>query len=295
MILKSLSRKSNIGQLVQYLFKHDEGDKPKPLLKHNLRARSIKGWTKEFEDNNDQRLRKRIDSPKLNHVVISFHHGDQKKVTDRILKDLAKQYIELRGKDSLYLVNVHKDRQHVHFHIIQSTVKYLTGETNRLSKKEFQELKINLQEYQRQKYPQLKQSLPDHGKNQKHRSAILKDQIIDKGHSHKLLVYQQVEKLYNNSKSLDGFYRNLKAQGYEPYQRGNSTYGIEHEGRNFRFKTMGLTPEKLEDLNKPAIKEERSLRELQELRNLKAQDREPKEINPENPKSSPFQKSDLQR
>jgi hypothetical protein len=271
MILKSLSRKSNVGQLIQYLFKHDAGDKPKPLLKHNLRARSIKGWTKEFEDNNALRLRKRVDSPKLNHVVISFHHGDQKNITDKILKDLAKQYIELRGKDSLYLVNVHRDKQHVHFHIAQSTVRYKTGETNRLSKKEFQELKINLQEYQRQKYAQLKHSLPEHGK--KHRSAILKVQALEKGQSHKQQVYEAVDKIYSNSKSLDAFYQKLSKNGYEPYIRGGKLYGVEHQDRNFRFNTMGITNEKLEALNKQPSKEEKALKELKELRSSKEADR----------------------
>lgn len=46
--LKNLTRRNNTGQLVNYLFKQEKDNKPKPILKHNLKSRTTKGWTKEL-------------------------------------------------------------------------------------------------------------------------------------------------------------------------------------------------------------------------------------------------------
>ena len=69
MILKNLTRRSNIGQLVNYILKPEKNEKAEPILKHNLRSRSAIGWTKEFESNDALRLYKRSDNIKLNHTI----------------------------------------------------------------------------------------------------------------------------------------------------------------------------------------------------------------------------------
>jgi hypothetical protein len=75
-ILKNLTRRSNIGQLVNYILKLEKDEKAEPILKHNLRSRSATGWTKEFESNEALRLYKRSDNIKLNHTILSFSNKD---------------------------------------------------------------------------------------------------------------------------------------------------------------------------------------------------------------------------
>ena len=62
MILKNLTRRSNTGQLVNYLFKQEKDNYPKPVLKHNLKSHTTKGWTKELNNNFELRLNKRKDN-----------------------------------------------------------------------------------------------------------------------------------------------------------------------------------------------------------------------------------------
>ncbi len=102
MILKNLTRRSVTGQLVNYLFKQEK-DKPKPILKHNLRSRTTKGWTKEFDKNFEFRLHKRKDNIKLHHTIISFSNKDKQNIHTALLKDITKRYIKLRGKENIYL------------------------------------------------------------------------------------------------------------------------------------------------------------------------------------------------
>ena len=173
MILKNLTRRSGTGQLVNYLFKNEKDKKPEPVLKHNLRSRTTKGWSKEFDRNFELRNNRRKDNIRLHHTIISFSNKDKNHINQGLLKDITKKYIELRGKDNIYLASSHQDKEHIHLHIVMSTIKYLTGESNRLSRQEFKEIKLALDTYQKEKFPELVNSLPNHGKS---KSVQLTDQ-----------------------------------------------------------------------------------------------------------------------
>src|SRR5881396_3808377 len=110
MIIKTLSRKSNTGQLVNYIFKYvfreqqknihpekpeqSKSDKGKFIVRHNIRSRSVKGYMKEFKENESYRLVHRKDSVKLFHTIISFSNKDKQHINDKLLKDIAKKFIE---------------------------------------------------------------------------------------------------------------------------------------------------------------------------------------------------------
>lgn len=277
MILKNLTRRSNTGQLVNYLFKQEKDNKPKPILKHNLRSRTTKGWTKELDKNFELRLNKRKDNIRLHHTIISFSNKDKKQINIDLLKDITKKYIELRGKENQYLVSTHNDKEHIHLHIVMSSIKYLTGESNRISRQEFKDLKLALDQYQKEKYPELVHSLPAHGKSQKLQLSDpeLKLQDREGKLSQKQGLLETVETVYSRSKSIDNFLSELKSEGIKTYDRGGKVYGVEDEtGRHYRFKTLGFDLKKLEELDRQAQVEARQLQELASLRDLKSQDRE---------------------
>ncbi len=276
MILKNLTRRSNIGQLVNYILKPSKNEKAEPILKHNLRSRSPDGWTKEFESNDALRLYIRSDNIKLNHTILSFSNKDMEHISKDLLKDISKKFIELRGKDNLYLASSHNDKDHIHLHILMSATKYMTGESNRISKLEFRELKLALDAYQKEKYPELIHSLPAHGKlNNIHSQNIsypFKDS--DKTLSLKQQISEKIEEIYGKVNSSQEFLSQLKFEGLEPYSRGGSVYGVEEQGRHFRFKTLGFDINKLDELDKKSSKEEAELQELCDLRESKNLEKE---------------------
>jgi len=276
MILKNLTRRNNTGQLVNYLFKKEK-DKPKPILKHNLRSRTTKGWTKEFDKNFEIRLHKRKDNIRLHHTIISFSNKDKQNIKPDLLKDITRRYIELRGKENIYLASSHNDKEHIHLHIVMSSTKLITGESNRITRQEFKELKLTLDAYQKEKYPELIHSLPHHGKSKKLQltDPEQKLQYREGKLSKKQELFQIVETVFNRSKSVDNFLSELKSEGYNSYSRGGKIYGLEDEtGNHYRFKTLGFDLNKLEELTQQAQTEAKQLQELSSLRESKNQDRE---------------------
>jgi hypothetical protein len=275
-ILKNLTCRSNIGQLVNYILKPEKIEKAEPILKHNLRSRSPIGWTKEFESNNALRLYKRSDNIKLNHTILSFSNKDIEHISKDLLKDISKKFIELRGNDNLFLASSHHDKDHIHLHILMSATKYMTGESNRISKLEFKELKLALDAYQKEKYPELAHSLPEHGKRSKVQSST-KEYPIQNDNvklSQKQQISETIAEIYGKTKSSQEFLSQLKFEGLEPYFRGGSVYGVEDQGRHYRFKTLGFDINKLDELDKKSSKEEDELQQLSDLRESKSLEKE---------------------
>lgn len=274
MILKNLTRKSGTSQLVNYLFKNEKDKKPEPILKHNLRGRTTQGWSKEFEHNFELRNNRRKDNIQLHHTIISFSNKDKKHIYPELLKDITKKYIELRGKDNIYLASSHHDKEHIHLHIVMSSIKYLTGESNRISRKEFKEIKLALDTYQKDKYPELVNSLPNHGKSKR---VQLNDmdknlQISDRKLSQNQDVLEIVRMVFDRSKSVDNFLSELKSEGYNTYMRGGKIYGIDDASeRHYRFKTLGIDLNKLEEKDRQSQVEAKQLQELAELRDSKVE------------------------
>jgi len=275
-ILKNLTRRSNIGKLVNYILKPEKNEKAEPILKHNLRSRSANGWTKEFESNDSLRLYKRSDNIKLNHTILSFSNKDIEHINKSLLEDISRKFIELRGKENLYLASSHHDKDHIHLHILMSATKYLTGESNRISKKEFHELKLSLDAYQKQKFPELIHSLPEHGKRSKIHSPTNEYPIQNDNTklSQKQQISGTISEIYSRANSSQEFLSQLKFEGLEPYYRGGSVYGVEDQGRHFRFKTLGFDINKLAELDKKPSKEEIELQELSDLRESKNLEKE---------------------
>lgn len=275
-IIKSLSRRNNTLQLVDYLFKQRVDEKVLPVLKHNLRSNSIKGWAKEFEQNETLRINKRSNAIKLTHNILSFSNKDKKSITLDLLKDISKKFVELRGQDNLYLATCHTDKDHIHLHIILSGSKYLTGESNRISKAEFQELKLALDQYQKEKYPQLVNSLPEHGKSRNGQQKVKNGKSLDGQPvvSNRQEILSKTEAIYKSSKSLDDFLSQLKSLGFEPYYRGGNLYGLGNEqGQHFKFKTMGFDQDRLRDLDQRRSGKENELQEIRDLRDSKSSEK----------------------
>jgi hypothetical protein len=279
MIIKSLSRKANPQQLLKYVLryianeKQQSKDKATIILKHNLRnTRSINGYIKAFADNESFRLYRRKDSVILYHDIISLHPLNKNNITSAMLKDIATQYIERRGTNNLYLIAQHSDKDHEHLHCVISGVQ-TNGYSSRISKQEFKSLKLHLERYQHEKYPELDASHIEHNKLQKKsKEQIIKSvKLLRQSHTQELLVF--LEKQFEQVSSKETFINTLKERKYEPYFRNNILQGVTVEGRKFRFSRLGYSPEKIDSLEKKIIPEQNILNELQQLRKGKPKER----------------------
>ncbi len=252
MIVKSLSRKTNISQLVEYLFAQTKTTSTPLIITHNLKSKTIPEWVAEFSSNEKYRLHPRSNGVKIYHTILSFAAPDTPYLAPESLIKIAKKFIALRGRESIYLGTAHYDRGHVHLHIIMSGTKYKTGEANRISKQDFLKLKQELDRYQREYFPKLIHSLPIHtptsNLSEQHTSYLSKNH---RGHLEQLTSMLTIA--YSKAISLSDFINQIELLGYKLYYRNSHVQGILHEGKKYRLSTLGYKPNQLQSFHAPAL------------------------------------------
>ena len=286
MIIKSLSRKSNTGQLVNYVFKYvfkeknieptkpeqSKNDKSKFIIRHNIRSRSVKGFIKEFKENEKYRLVHRKDSVKLFHNIISFSNKDKEHINDKLLKDIAQKFIEERGLNNMYAGTKHEDKDHIHLHITISGTQ-LNGRSSRISKQQLHHIKIALDKYQREKYPQLKHSLPEHGKSKRLAKEAIVERVKTERQTDKQALIESLEKAYSTSKSQEQFISRLINSGHQPYFRNGAFQGVRFEGKTkYRLSGLGFDKTRLQALGQVKTNQDKTLNELRNLRASRSND-----------------------
>lgn len=270
MIIKSMSRRTGIKQLLTYIFKEERLDEHegslhfKPItIKHNVTGRNVNRFAKQFEFNENLRKIKRPDRVVVYHEVISFSIHDREHLNAKILKDISRKYIEERGKENLYVMHSHLSKQHLHIHAAVSGSQFLNGKANRMSKAQFEKMKINLEEYQKKKYPELKASIV-----YTNREKGKKTDKKTERQSNRNNLIEVVEKAYSNSHSVLEFETYIQNQGHKTYYRADTLAGIVYNGEmKFRFSKLGFDAEKLQKLEERENEFEKQLMELEEIRN----------------------------
>mgnify|MGYP003635452336 CR=1 FL=1 len=173
MIVKAISHKSphraSIKKLINYVFsekkqKDNKQNRPKVIVKKNISGYSPEKWVDAFYKNDQNRTFEHKNRTVLRHEIVSFSKEDNSKLTKEILKDLGKWYLKHRS-DSLGVCGVHWEEA-IHMHFVISAVS-LEGKSTRISRKEFKNFKVELQNYQQEKYPQLSNSIVNHSKKKK--------------------------------------------------------------------------------------------------------------------------------
>ena len=273
MIIKSMSRKNDIGKTISYLFKDEaklKGEGYKPItIRKNIRSRKLENVVKEFKANESLRKQKRTDAVKLYHTVLAFHQKDSQYLNEKALKDFTKEYMKQRG-DNMYIATAHFNTASIHIHICESGSGYMTCKANRLSKQQFRELKVAMQTFQQTKYPKLTNSLPRHQK----------EISISNRQSQKQSLLDCLKQAEGHSKNLTEFLNHIQEFGHQPYYRGDKLAGIKYDGdTKFRFSNLGYK-EKVEELNQRFNEEQQQLQELEDLRSnsvSKEQEQESKE------------------
>jgi len=219
---------------------------------HNLKGRTIGRWVEQFFENESYRRIHRPNSTVLTHEILSWDQRDAKALTLEKLQDITREYIRMRDPAGLYVCLPHFDKGHMHVHICASGLKFHSGKSLRLTKKEFQSLKKDIQNYQLLKYPEISHSTVSYDKKEKMRTT-------EKEYQYKLRTGRQTDKekvitllegCYTQAFSMDDFLGLLKDSGATPYIRSGKTTGIVFNGRKYRFNRHGITQERIEALGK---------------------------------------------
>lgn len=283
MIIKSLSRKNNAAQLVKYVLryslKENRAMKDKEhatiILRHNLRSRSLNGYVKEFRENEMYRIYHRKDAVILFHNILSLHPSDKQKISDAILKDFAKKFVELRARDCLCLAVAHKEKEHTHIHLINSGVK-IDGYSARISKQNFKTIIRTLETYQREKYPELIYSKNNHESVHAKTKEEIVASIKATRQTTKLSLIEELEKTFHDSRTYSEFLDILRKSKYEIYNRNDKPTGLVVDGKKFRFSRLGFDSEKLEQLQSKEQHKQLQVTQLQTIRerSQKVQDKD---------------------
>lgn len=236
------------------------------VIKHNIRGNSINGFIREFEANERGRIHKRKDATVIHHSIISWSNKDSPHITEKMLRDMSREYIKLRGENNLYVGTVHLDREHVHLHVAMGGTT-IDGKSSRISKKEFEEVKIKLQEYQLKKYPELSHSLPEHGKanREKEKEALIKN-VSNRRLSEKESILKCIETNFFKAETTKHFISLLNENGYNEYFRNGKLTGIQTEKYKYRFSSLGLKLDSLHEKDVIVKEQDDTLKELRQAR-----------------------------
>lgn len=94
----------------------------------------------------------------LYHHILSFNPNDP--VTNEILEKTALEYVNQAGLDSfLTYVGFHTSNKNKHIHIMSSSNAYRSKKSFRLSKKELRAVQKQMENFQREHFPQLRNSI----------------------------------------------------------------------------------------------------------------------------------------
>jgi len=248
------------------------------IFKHNVRGDDMQGWISQFQKVEEGRLRKRKDQPVIHHTIISFSNKDKEQITDDKIRIILKEYVRLRGENNLYIGTIHKDREHIHAHIAMSSTNIL-GLSSSVRKKEFEAVKVNLQQFQLRKFPEMVFSAPDHGRakiKRNERRLVGKEvrcpetqDIINKKEEADLVDVQKLGQAQSRLKDL------VQLEKLEMSSISGKLEMIDYGGENKKQEISGQERNALEDLQ--ALRDEGFERDDSEERDYEQEIDEDKE------------------
>lgn len=235
MIVKSKARRTDsFKQLINYIL-HDKGrekDVNSFILTKNLKGDDKDGWIRQFEKNEQNRLRSGKNASKVLHEILSFHSADRSQITKQKLIQITEEYLRLRSENGMFLAVPHMSEAHIHIHICGSPIDYLTGKSLRMTRQEFQKLKIDIQKFQYSRFPELTNSLVDHAPSEGRKRE---PSNFERDKQFVVRILKNVPP--DHWSTFEYCFEN----GLVPYERGGKIVGIEYKGRKYRLVTLGVS------------------------------------------------------
>lgn len=275
MIVKILSRHSpSYKSLISYILREDKTIAGNPaVLTHNIKSRDQDGYLREFLENEATRKYPRDGQIYMYHEILSFNKAESKESVSREnLEIIAREYFTQRNIDGMYLASIHEDKDHAHIHVMSSGLKYRTGLANRLSNKELFQLKFGMQEFHKQRFPEISKSNCNHGAGMLYQT----DREWHKANrelrnQQKLEFTETVNQALENARTQKEFLENLRTAGLHHYERNGVPAGITYEDQKFRFSRLEIPNEKFKDLPIDRLEEQNALDDIQSIRESKSE------------------------
>lgn len=230
-----------------------------PII-HNLYAdgTDLSAVNREFRAN-ARHCPPRKNGVMLYHEILSIAKDNRYSVTPEILTDLAQKYIALRACEALVFGTIHFDEKNPHVHLMISGNLAHRPEKLRLSKLEFDQVKRDLETYQKEKYPFLTHSLVfEQGRGrgeQKEKPSKTRETPKNFSESERTRRLHQQGRAEPSQKdrlrdhirsslvgafSLSDLSERLREHHISLYFRGNRLAGVVFQEKKYRFRTLGI-------------------------------------------------------
>ena len=256
MIIRSLSRKSaSFRQLYHYI--NRDRTIPYSIL-WNLPSHDAFEEKRILETfyENAQLLKKGKKRNLLYHEIMSIlvEPNVPLEAQMQALRDLALKYIQARGQNLLCYGRMHLEGQNLHIHLMISANELNQEKRFHLTSSEFEQVKVQCEQYLQQKYPELRQPVifqkeqtrsPNKTRQREYEFTRRTGQKTQKQQ-----VKERLQTLFQAEResSLESL---LKREGFELYRRGKH-HGVVYRGRKYRMGTLGLEEQFFDALRKPA-------------------------------------------
>jgi len=262
MIWKSIAHhsKGSIGKLLRYMVEGMNDPEKDFMIARNLpTVDNIEQIEASFVEND--KYRKKRSTISHYHSILSFSPSDRENITESMLYDLGQKYMQMRGENALSFCVPHYEKTHFHLHVVHSGSEYKSSKSLRLSDKEFAALPKNMEKYQLEHYPQLVNSIAYLDKELKQKKEVQRDrntrtQKVYRMRQRQSDIITEKERLtetlkraYNHAQSREEFYNLLRKMGLSLYKYRERIAGVMGR-RKYRFKTLGVTKEKLKSLDR---------------------------------------------
>lgn len=179
MIIKTLSRKTGtFKSFLDYIDKGVEEQDKDFIIEKNLWARNQDEYARQFEENYNL-TRKHKNSVKCYHEIISFHELDTVNLNHEKIKDLIDKWISVRANKALVYGRIHRHNKNIHVHLCVSSNNLREKKKNRINKKEYDNCKKDLENYQIERYPELINSVAQQ-REQKTKRTLAEQEILKK-------------------------------------------------------------------------------------------------------------------
>jgi hypothetical protein len=235
------------------------------IIRHNIKGNSIKEWEQQFNENDTYRKQRRKKNVFVTHEILSWAKADVKNMSLEKMETMAREYINLRNPNGMYIIVPHFNADNYHIHVCVSGVEYRIGKTLRLSKAQLVKVKKDIQNFQIAKYPELSHSVVQHGKKDK--SVQTEKEYQYKRRTGKESDKEQILKLLNSSYkkaiSKNDFFEMLNSSDISTYSRRGKLTGVVYKNRKYRLGRLGFTDERLNELDK-IINRSKELKKVRE-------------------------------
>lgn len=258
---------------------------------HNLRSAfdSLPQIEAEFLEN----ARHIRNQPKagvvLYHEIIAIAEADREQVTEEMLVDLTREYLRLRAPNALGYARAQFNTASPHVHILLSGNLIESERKLHLERREFEQVKREMEAYQLATYPQLTHSIVYGKQRQKnadrlretdgeHQRARRLRGSAEKTPTPKEEARERLKTCLTAAQREEHLVELLQAAQLAPYVRGK-TPGVTdtRTGRKYRLSTLGLdregqeTVQRLREQAPAQEKVERRMQKLEEIELAKVQ------------------------